>query len=272
MLLTATPPTCCCVARPGWRHQPRDRRDALTVYARAARQAVQPSIDAGESQEILKRGLSLYGEPHCSAGSDSGDPTVREERLAQLRPGQPGEVLPPLGPVEASACEGSFAWPYLLWVQPEGVGHPGQAGRGECEAAGLVQEPCASHRVGHGDAESSGEVVVTGAATSQGGAGGNRSQTARGGRAGFSLGRQIFEEVRDRGAGELHVPVTALAVLDEQATVDEAMEVLGRGGGRDAGVGREFARGPGTAVEQREAHGRPRLVGQQSRERRQVRG
>ena len=115
-------------------------------------------------------------------------------------------------------------------------------------------------------------MVVAGAAASQGGAGGHRSQPARRVRAGFGSGRQVFDQVRDRGPGELDVPVPSLAALDEKATVDEAVQVLGGGGGRDAGVGRQFARGPGAAVEQREADGRPRMVGQQSRERRQVRG
>jgi hypothetical protein len=66
--------------------------------------------------------------------------------------------------------------------------------------------------------------------------------------------------------------VTTLAPLDEQPAFDEAVQVLGRGGGRDAGVGGQLASGPRAAVEQRKAHGRPRLVGQESRERRQIRG
>jgi hypothetical protein len=65
--------------------------------------------------------------------------------------------------------------------------------------------------------------------------------------------------------------VTALTPLDEQAAVDETVQVLGRGGARDSGLGRQLARSPRATVEECKAHGRARLVCQKSRERRQVR-
>ena len=80
----------------------------------------------------------MRGEPHGPAGPDPRDPTVAEERLAELCSGHPGEVLAPFGPVEASAGERSSAGPQAFWAQPDGVGQPGEAGRGEGESADIV--------------------------------------------------------------------------------------------------------------------------------------
>jgi len=83
----------------------------------------------------------------------------------------------------------------------------------------------------------------------QGRSRGHRPQPARRGRARLDPGRQILKKVRDRRAGELYVPVTTLAPFDEQAAVDEAVQVLGSGGGRDPGVRGQLSRGPRAAVE-----------------------
>lgn len=101
--------------------------------------------------------------------------TARPEPIRATQP-LPRNVSCSFAPANPAMCwrrsvqsrhpraRGPFAGPQFRWAQPECVGQPGQAGRGEGEAAGLVQQPRLGHRVGHRDAEPSGEVVVAGTA------------------------------------------------------------------------------------------------------------
>src|SRR5690606_5370023 len=113
------------------------------------------------------------------AAGDGGDPAVAERVPAQRGPEGPGQVRPPLGDVQAGPHDRAPS-PGLdrdpLLVQPRA------AVRGERPAVRPVDDAAFGHRVGEGDAEPPGEVVVAGAGPREGLA------TVDGGQAGRHLG------------------------------------------------------------------------------------
>ena len=74
---------------------------------------------------------------------------------------------------------------------------------------------------------------------------------------------EILDELRDLVVGEPQVAVASLAQLLEQARLDEDRQVLAGGRTRDTRLAGELAGGPGTPVQQRQAHRDAAAIGEQ---------
>jgi hypothetical protein len=192
------------------------------------------------------------------AESETADPLARAT----------GEVRASLRPVDAHADDRPPSARELCDVDAEAA-QPGLPGIGECHAAALVEQPLARHRLGHGDAESPGEVVVARASPCERVRGGHGAKRARLLRPGLEVPHQILEQVGHARIGELDVAVAPLPPLDQQPARHEPVEVLARGRACNPRVPRKLPGRPGTAVEERQAERSTRIVGKQAGEPRQ---
>jgi hypothetical protein len=201
-------------------------------------------------------------------GAGAGDPAGVEEHPAHGGADRAGQVRSAFGPVQAFPQQrpAGLAQPVDVDVERR---QPGDAGVGEGEPGGVGEQALVDHGGGDGDAEPPGEVVVAGAA-------GGERVTDRGAAQGAGrwcrwgvFGHEL-DQFGDAGVGQPDVPVAALAVLGDEAALDEVVEVFAGGGRRHPGDAGEFARCPRPPVQHRQAEGGAGVVGEEGGEPGQV--
>jgi len=112
------------------------------------------------SEKGLESLLALWKQPDGSLRSDSHDPLVGETVPAEDRAGKTCEMGAPLGPVQAGMNERTACGPDRNGIKVQVSIQPAQTVGRDGKSGLLVQEPLLAHRVGHGDAEPTGEMII----------------------------------------------------------------------------------------------------------------
>jgi hypothetical protein len=205
---------------------------------------------------VLERGRVAAERPNEAVAAGVGkdqppryptthQPTQLQQALKQRRAQGAGEVRAPLGPVQAAPGEGSALAAKLGQVHPE-VTDQLLAVFGEVIVAGSDRPQRRSQqRIGHGNPDGAGEVVVTGAREPQRLRLLGLAETAH-----RPLRGEHAERLNRLGHGRSGQAVVAMSTLSldrQQATVEQAPQVSAGGGRADPGAAGQLSGGQGTS-------------------------